>query len=89
MIKSAAEEHGELLVIDWGLCKSFRKGEMMTGICGTQGFQAPEMLDGKPYDEKVDMFSLGVLLWQMLTGHQPFLGNTGKAPADSTVRSGH
>ena len=89
MIEAAGVEHGKLLVIDWGLCKTFRKKEKMTGICGTVGYKAPEMLEGYSYDEKVDMFSSGVVLWLMLTGHHPFLGDTGEASADKSVKSGN
>ena len=41
-------------------------------ICGTPGFVDPEVLAGKPYSEKSDIFSLGVALYSLLTGRSLF-----------------
>lgn len=40
--------------------------------CGTPGYVAPELLQDKIYDYKVDIFSAGVLMFIMLTGASPF-----------------
>lgn len=40
--------------------------------CGTPGYVAPELLQDKIYDFKVDIFSAGVLMFIMLTGQSPF-----------------
>jgi serine/threonine protein kinase len=42
--------------------------------CGTPGYLAPEMIENKSYDFKVDVFSLGVILFTMLNGSPPFRG---------------
>lgn len=39
---------------------------------GTPYYQAPEQLESREYDDKVDMWSVGVILFQMLTGFLPF-----------------
>jgi len=41
-------------------------------LLGTPGFMAPELLDFKPIDHRVDLYSLGVLLYEMTTGHLPY-----------------
>ena len=42
--------------------------------CGTPLFMAPEILNIKPYDSKVDVWSIGILFYEMLTGFVPFTG---------------
>lgn len=43
-------------------------------MCGTPLYMAPEILEGKPYDHKVDVWSLGAVFYEMLTGFTPFTG---------------
>jgi len=62
-------------MIDFGLAKKFKKGELMSDQCGTPYYIAPEILEGE-YSIQVDMWSLGVVLYQMLSGVVPFQGNS-------------
>jgi len=45
---------------------------MQTCWVGTKGYQAPELILNRPYSNKCDVFSTGVVLFTLLTGHQPF-----------------
>ncbi|XP_069767547.1 leucine-rich repeat serine/threonine-protein kinase 1 isoform X4 [Narcine bancroftii] len=59
---------------DYGVCRqSFHEGAL--GVEGTPGYQAPEVMPGIVYDEKVDMFSYGMVLYELLSGQRPILGH--------------
>lgn len=51
-----------LKVSDFGLSKFMNK-EMMETLCGTPGYVAPEVLEGKGYDVSVDCWSIGVIIY--------------------------
>ncbi|KAM9861302.1 leucine-rich repeat serine/threonine-protein kinase 1 [Aulostomus maculatus] len=59
---------------DYGISRqSFHEGAL--GVEGTPGYQAPEIRPGIVYDEKVDMFSYGMVLYELLSGRRPVLGH--------------
>lgn len=61
------------MIADFGLADFYSpKGDYMFKRCGTPGYVAPELLQDKIYDYKVDIFSAGVLMFIMLTGSSPF-----------------
>jgi len=58
---------------DFGFAKESNSEEvMMRTYCGTPITMAPEILKGKPYDKKCDIWSLGVILFQLTFGKLPF-----------------
>jgi len=62
----------QVKIIDFGWSKELKGKAMYTTNVGTTGYQAPEILLKRPYSKKCDVFSLGVLLFMMLSGHPPF-----------------
>ncbi len=75
MMADTAEE-SEVKVGNFWLSKIVGPNEKSTDQCGTPGISAPEMLQGLPYDKRVDIWSLGVILYALLCGRLPFEDET-------------
>jgi serine/threonine protein kinase len=69
---------GQIKIIDFGLARSVHlEGMTATGlIMGTPEYMAPEQVAGKHVDERADIYALGVILFEMLTGRVPFIGDS-------------
>ncbi|KAI7883023.1 Pkinase-domain-containing protein [Lichtheimia hyalospora FSU 10163] len=67
------DKSGHILLTDFGLSKTSLDGKTNT-ICGTVEYMAPEVLAGLKYDYTVDWWSLGILIYDMLTGSPPYKG---------------
>ncbi|MBA0575984.1 hypothetical protein Golob_025307 [Gossypium lobatum] len=65
-----------LKIADFGLSRSLDPGNYAQTVCGSPLYMAPEVLQFQSYDEKVDMWSLGAILFELLNGHPPFHGRT-------------
>lgn len=69
---------GSIRLFDFGLSTCVKKRQYctqqykMTKCTGSLRYMAPEVALGKPYSEKVDVFSYSMVLWQMAKGIQPF-----------------
>jgi serine/threonine protein kinase len=63
-------------VCDFGLTKSVEEDQKLTGILGTDLYQAPELFVRKGFSEKVDIWGVGVVLYRMMTGVAPFISRS-------------
>jgi serine/threonine protein kinase len=64
-------------IADFGIARLPESELTKTGeILGTPNYMSPEQITGTPIDHRVDLFALGVILYQMLTGEKPFFGET-------------
>uniref|UniRef100_A0A3Q1GSN2 non-specific serine/threonine protein kinase n=1 Tax=Acanthochromis polyacanthus TaxID=80966 RepID=A0A3Q1GSN2_9TELE len=67
--------NGELKIADFGWSVHTPSSRRST-LCGTLDYLPPEMIEGKTHDEKVDLWSLGVLCFEFLVGKPPFEAKT-------------
>lgn len=76
------DRHGEIKVIDFGLATKYLSDEFsnMTDTVGTLYSMAPQVLEGRGYDSKCDLWSLGVVTYKLLSGQQPFWGTRKAMP---------
>jgi serine/threonine protein kinase len=67
------DENWNVKVADFGFARIKEENATMTR-CGTPCWTAPEILRGEKYDERADMFSFGVVMWQVTTRKEPYAG---------------
>ena len=91
---------GRVKLLDFGLAKLRETApdggstvlaatQLATGegrIVGTVAYMSPEQAEGKAVDQRTDIFSLGVMLYEMVTGERPFTGETSLSVLASIVR---
>lgn len=63
---------GDLKIGDFGFAKEFDEMDLKNTYCGSPLYMAPEILHYKKYDNKSDLWSVGVIIFEMITGNPPY-----------------
>ena len=78
---------GNVKIMDFGIARSMESLTRLTGsMVGTPAYMAPEQVAGKPVDYRTDIYSLGLMLYEMFTGTQAFQADTAVAVALKQMR---
>jgi len=72
------DKEGNVRIMDFGIARSVEaRGVTQAGtIVGTPDYMSPEQVEGKEADQRSDIYSIGVILYEMMTGKVPFEGDT-------------
>ncbi|XP_069147767.1 serine/threonine-protein kinase ATG1t isoform X3 [Solanum lycopersicum] len=76
ILLSTMETDPILKIADFGFSRLLNPNDLAETVCGSPFYMAPEILEFKKYDDKVDMWSLGAILFELLNGYPPFRGRT-------------
>ncbi|XP_075220023.1 serine/threonine-protein kinase unc-51-like protein Atg1 isoform X2 [Lycorma delicatula] len=76
---SPQPQHIRLKIADFGFARFLQDGVMAATLCGSPMYMAPEVIMSLQYDAKADLWSLGTIVFQCLTGKAPFQAQTPQA----------
>ncbi len=81
------DSQGNVKIMDFGIARSMESATRLTGsMMGTPAYMAPEQVSGKPVDYRTDIYSLGLVLYEVFTGKQAFVGENPVAVALKQVQ---
>eukprot|EP00096_Caligus_rogercresseyi_P010412 TRINITY_DN3785_c0_g1_i2.p1 TRINITY_DN3785_c0_g1~~TRINITY_DN3785_c0_g1_i2.p1 ORF type:complete len:865 (-),score=294.58 TRINITY_DN3785_c0_g1_i2:883-3477(-) len=78
-VKKPAPEDIKLKIADFGFARFLQDGVMAATLCGSPMYMAPEVIMSLKYDSKADLWSIGTIVFQCLTGRAPFQRQTPQA----------
>ncbi|KAI3384908.1 hypothetical protein SNEBB_005286 [Seison nebaliae] len=76
VIRRTSPHQIELKIADFGFARFLQDGVLAATLCGSPMYMAPEVIMSHRYDGKADLWSVGTIAFQCLTGHAPFTAST-------------
>jgi serine/threonine protein kinase/tetratricopeptide (TPR) repeat protein len=78
---------GQLRVLDFGLAVARERADLVEDLAGTLQYIAPEVLEGESPGRESDLYAVGVMLYEFITGHHPFRASTVKEMVAHVISS--
>ncbi|KAJ8550994.1 hypothetical protein K7X08_000364 [Anisodus acutangulus] len=75
LLLSSNNDSSTLKIADFGFARSLQPRGLAETLCGSPLYMAPEIMQLQKYDAKADLWSVGAILFQLVTGKTPFTGN--------------
>lgn len=82
------DDYYTVKIADFGLSRQLRPMGQMETYCGTPATMAPEIVRQEAYDEKADVFSFAIILWEILTREDPYPDKSGLGLAYAVANEG-
>ncbi|KAI8906340.1 kinase-like domain-containing protein, partial [Gorgonomyces haynaldii] len=86
LLMASSDEHAPVKLADFGLSTVVTNDNMLKTSCGTLTYCAPEILKGEKYGKPVDMWSIGVITYILLSGYPPFWNKDESVMLAQTIR---
>ncbi|KAL8102311.1 serine/threonine-protein kinase ATG1c-like isoform X2 [Apium graveolens] len=87
LLISSNDDNAVLKIADFGFARSLQPRNLAETLCGSPLYMAPEIMQLQKYDAKADLWSVGAILFQLVTGRTPFTGNNQIQLLQNIVRS--
>ncbi|AEC09455.1 Protein kinase domain [Arabidopsis thaliana x Arabidopsis arenosa] len=87
LLLSTNENDADLKIADFGFARSLQPRGLAETLCGSPLYMAPEIMQLQKYDAKADLWSVGAILFQLVTGRTPFTGNSQIQLLQNIIRS--
>ncbi|KAI9116031.1 hypothetical protein K1719_012961 [Acacia pycnantha] len=87
LLLTRKDDNSDLKIADFGFARSLQPRGLAETLCGSPLYMAPEIMQLQKYDYKADLWSVGVILFQLVTGRTPFTGSNQMQLLQNIIKS--